>query len=131
MLRLRGFIREQQVQKNHRFHRPTLVEESLKPRLKAQTSLIPVNEFLVSTFYELLKEVTDYPELIQLQDTDQIRNHFSDVDPFELEPLRVKSSNTFDSGTYLNNPTGTLAKELAILGINVRYLLEEFLRTVK
>jgi hypothetical protein len=122
---LRDFISRQQVQANHRFHKPTRVENSLNQHLKTSTTGIVVYEFLVSTFYELLKEVNDYPELGGLRDTDQIRNHFSHVDPFELEPLRVKSSKTFDSGTYINDNEGTLAKELAILVINVRYLLED------
>jgi len=122
---LRDFISRQQVQANHRFHKPTRVENSLKQHLKTSTIGIVVYEFLVSTFYELLKEVYDYPELGGLRDTDQIRNHFSHIDPFELEPLRVKSNKTFDSGTYINDNEGTLAKELAILVINVRYLLED------
>lgn len=131
VLQLRDFITKQRVQSNHRFHTPFRVEENLKQHLAEQASNLPVYEFLVSTFYELLKEVNDYPELSGLQDTDQIRNYFFHADPFASEPLIVKSAQAFDSGIYINNSEGTIAKELAILVINVRYLLEEFLKKVQ
>jgi hypothetical protein len=127
-LQLRNFISKQQVQSDHRYHIPVLLEKKLKRQIKATPSNIPNFEFLLSAFYELLKEVNDYPELGGLRDTDQIRNYFFHIDPFDLEPLVVVSGRTIDSGVYINNSNGTIAKELAILVINVRYLLEDFLR---
>lgn len=130
LLGLRRFIAEQQAQKNPRFHLPKLVEQKLKESQQAQGDLMSRCEFLVSVFYELFKEVNDYPELRGLIDTDQVRNYFFHLNPFNSEPLIVESKGTFDAGIHINDPEGTITKEVSILAINVKDILEKFIRTV-
>ncbi|MBM3632664.1 MAG: hypothetical protein FJX03_03015 [Alphaproteobacteria bacterium] len=129
-IQMQAFMKREQVKSDHRFHKPTHIENILLAKIKADESRFSTYEFFLSAIYELLKEVSDYPELKSLRDTDQVRNYFFHRDPFELDALIVRSRNTMDGGIYIGNSIGTLAKELAILTINVKFILENFLNPV-
>lgn len=76
-------------------------------------------EFLVASFYELLKEINDYPELKFLEGTKGIRNFFFHTDPFELKTLDI----SHDVQIH-HNRADRLVREISLLCVNVKFLLE-------
>jgi len=102
----------------------TVVEQKIKNSQGEDRSKKAVYEFLITTFYEQLKDVSDYPELSSLSSFKQVRNYYSHPKPYR-EPLIIDDGKHFEGGIYLDNPEGTVAQELVRLGLNVYMILEE------
>ncbi len=108
--------------------------QKLSEKIEESVKISPIRrvgyEFLVGAFYELFKEVNDYKEFSVLRPFDQVRNYFFHPDPFHSESLIVKNEDGSDSETNIkdgDNIFGTISKEVSLLTVNVKFLLEQFL----
>ena len=122
---LKKFIKRKQVSLSPRQSEPLELSEQIEKAFKGDHTMFLACEFLVSAFYELFKEVNDYSELSILRNSDQVRNYFFHPNPFQSNPLIVGKF-LEEANIRINNPFGQLAKELTVLTINVKFLLEEF-----
>lgn len=115
---------EENIKKNHRYQPSSKVTEMIITnwdKIKSPTEclqLIMAHQFIVASFYELLKEVSDYPELACFLDSNQVRNHFSHPDPFQEKNLDIRVGPVF--GTRKEE----LVNEVAILSLNVKFILK-------
>lgn len=123
---LMRFVKKEQVKSNPRPHEPVQISRDIEEVVKGNPLRYLAYEFLVAAFYELFKEVNDYPELSVLKTSDKVRNFFFHTDPFNSEPLIVGGLFE-DANIRINNSFGQLAKEMTILTVNTKFLLEEFL----
>lgn len=120
------FVKKEQVKSKPRNYEFPQLSAEVEKAVKENPIRYLAYEFLVAAFYELFKEVNDYPELSVLRTSDQIRNFFFHTDPFNSEPLIV--GGLFENANIrIKNPFGQLAKEMTILTVNTKFILEEFL----
>ena len=121
---------EDKIKKNHRCLPSSNVTTMIITKCYTSTStrtesesqqLIMAHQFFVASIYELLKEISDYPELTCfLNVTNQVRNHFLHPDPFQKTVLDI---DTFET-VSIKDHKFKLAKEVAILSINVKFILK-------
>ena len=125
------YIKRKQVKKDHRFHLPTQQIVAMRECFTNGTSLMTACEFNLVVVFELLKEVSDYPELKCLTVTSQIRNYLSHLDPFGSELLYAEEEEEDKMKAQCpSSPQEVIAKEVSVLCINVKFILEDFLSTL-
>lgn len=86
-------------------------------------------EFYILASYELLKEISDFPEIQHLQQLiRQLRNYFAHPEP--EKDATLNHTTTF-STTIVNNHPKVVATELYHLAVNLIYFLEIVARNLK
>ncbi len=116
----------EKVKMNYRSNLCT-VTKRLRKELKNNLEMTAAYEFLIASTYECLKAIKDYPELQELESTDQIRDYFfhTDLSGSGFSPLVVRQKGRMRGKTIYTDQPGMVAKEVSILTINIKAILED------
>jgi len=127
---LKFHSRSQSVKSNPRTSFSSFVNREINNQLKQDGRKIPVFEFLVGTFYEQLEELFDYPEFKVLASFKKVRNYYSHpLTNFKM--LQVEDGCAWHEIGIGRDRESTISKELTILGMDVKFILEDTIRLIK
>lgn len=118
----RKYTKDVSIQENPRADIPNNFFEILKNKWQKHLTLDFYGcEYLLASFYETFKAISDFPEFLGLQDSHKTRNKLFHFDPFKSEHTPFLN---LKDGIIPTDHIGFVAKEAIILSVNVKYLLE-------